>query len=505
MTDQNIAIKISANGASAAAAGIGRLSEGVKRLGSASMAAAKTGVKALAIGVAGLSAAAAAGTYALSRGVRASLDYGSQIHKLANTLGVGADEVAVLSQAFRENGLEAGMVASMLPKMQRKIAESSDAFAKLGLSAESLRGKSVTDQFEAIGSAIRGITSQEDKMLALMKIFEEAGPQMMQLFNSPDAFKGARETLGSEAALLGKNAAAMERASTLLSNVSVKLRGFFSGVAVGVLDPLLRALESFNRLDFAAVGARFGEAIGQPLRAALQAFKEGRLGDLLASEFSWAVSKLSDMVSAAFSEAGIGRALVNVFVAAGEAAGKSFLHAVSPKILSDIGEAKEWIANWSFNEGSRVYKNKGMTSQKELASAFSSLGKALGNIPSAAASTLSAESPATVKLRAERDALRADLVSRAPGMLEKFSAGTAGGSPSPQQQTAPESASTAKTNADSLARIGGFLGGTNSPATSAAKRTAKNTDKMVSSLDRIAREIPRIASSGGTAAAVYAA
>lgn len=505
MADQNIAIKISANGASAAAAGIGRLSEGVKRLGSASMAAAKTGVKALAVGVAGLSAAAAAGTYALSRGVRASLDYGSQIHKLANTLGVGADEVAVLSQAFRENGLEAGMVASMLPKMQRKIAEGSDAFAKLGLSAESLRGKSVTDQFEAIGSAIRGITSQEDKMLALMKIFEEVGPQMMQLFNSPDAFRGARETLGSEAALLGKNAAAMERASTLLSNVSVKLRGFFSGVAVGVLDPLLRALESFNRLDFAAVGARFGEAIGQPLRASLQAFKEGRLGEFLAAEFSWATSKLKDMVVAAFSESGIGGALVNVFVSAGKAAGEAFLHAVTPKSLESISELKEWISHGSIFEGSRAFVAKKTTSQKELASSFSRLGMSIAGIPSASMNTLSAESPATAKLRAERDALRADLISRAPGMLEKFSAGTAGGSPSSQQQTALESASTAKTNADSLARIGGFLGGTNSPATSAAKRTAKNTDKMVSSLDRIAREIPRIASSGGAVSAVYAA
>lgn len=513
---KSIEIKFGARGTATAAAAIRSLSSGIRGLGNAASKAAKAGLKALSYGITGLGASALAGVYALQRGVRASLDYGAEMHKLSNTLGISAGEVAVLSQAFRENGMEANMVTSMLPKMQRKIAENSEAFKALGLSTKALQGRSAVEQFNALGEAVRGVTSQESKMLALMQIFEEAGPQMMQLFNNKDAFSGARKTLGAEAELLAANAAAMERASTLLGNVSVKLRGFFSGVAVGVLNPLLRAMEAFNGLDFAKYGTQFGEALGKPLNAAIQAFKEGRLGEFLATELEWAVSKMRDSLAHAFSDSGIGRQLISVFANLGTVFGQSVMAAVSPDALNLVNNSGRWLgaAAYSLQSGdfshvARFQEETNFFERKvdtdSLENALSGLGAAVARLGPAAMETAEAESEATRRLRERRDALRSEFNSRAPDSIAQYSAPVVGAERA-SASAASEASSAPKKQHNSLARIGGYLGGTSSPATSAAMRTARNTDRTASFTEKMSRSLETIAGSlrSGPATAVYA-
>lgn len=514
---KNIEIKFGTRGTETVSSAIRRLSSGVRGLGNAASKAAKTGLKALSYGIAGLGASAIAGAYALQRGVKASLDYGAEMHKLSQSLGVSAGEVAVLSQAFRENGLEAGMVTSMLPKMQRKIAENSDAFKTLGVSAKSLQGMSVTEQFVAIGKAISGITSQETKMLALMQIFEEAGPQMMQLFNRQGAFAGARETLGTEVSLLEANAAAMERASTLLGNVSVKMRAFFSGVSVGVLNPLLRVMEAFNGIDFAKYGTRFGEALGKPLNAAIQAFKDGRLAEFLSVEFEWATSKLKDSLAHAFSDSGVGRQLISVFANLGNVMGQSLMAAISPDALNLVnnssrllGAASYSLEDWDSSHVKRFWDNTNFF-EREVDTAYledslSGLGAALERLGPATLETAVAESEATRRLRERRDRLREELGNHAPDIVSKLSAG-------PPAETkkldsnigVPVSENTAEVKHNSLARIGGYIGGVSSPATNVAMRTARNTDRTAKFTEKMSRTLDAIAGSvKAPSTAVYA-
>lgn len=238
-------------------------------------------------GIAAGFAAAAAAAAGLAVGVKKALDIGGALSDLSSRTGVAAGELRVLQEAFNQNGLSADKVGPVINKLQRALVEAGQkggetarAFDTLGLNLDTLRGMSAADQFQAIGQAINALPDPAARAAAAMQIFGKSGGELLTLFSNSGALTQAAETVGSQAALLTKNANMFDQASDILNSVGTKLEGFFVGVADQVVPAIMPLLEAANSIDLASIG----QDLGQGIAFALTAITSGQIGNLLTAQ-----------------------------------------------------------------------------------------------------------------------------------------------------------------------------------------------------------------------------
>jgi hypothetical protein len=204
------------------------------------------------------------------RGFKDAFDMGGALSDLSARTGAAVSDLAILGEAFKQNGLSADQVGSSINRLQRALAganedgeDTSGVFSKLGLDMRALRKMNPTQQFDAIGKAIASIEDPAERAAAAMAIFGRSGGELITLFRDGKAIGNAAQNLGKQAHLLQKNAALFDRISDILGSAGNKLKGFFVGLADRFAPTLLPLLEAFDRLDFAS----FGQALGESIRA----------------------------------------------------------------------------------------------------------------------------------------------------------------------------------------------------------------------------------------------
>jgi hypothetical protein len=109
-----------------------------------------------------------------------------------------------------------------------------------------------------------------------MEIFGRSGADLLSLFSS-DGFGDAAAQVGSQAQILAKDAALFDDVGDKLALTGVKVRGFWVGVAEKVAPVLKPLLDKFASLDLASWGQKAGEAVA----FIVQAFADGKVGDIL--------------------------------------------------------------------------------------------------------------------------------------------------------------------------------------------------------------------------------
>lgn len=223
-------------------------------------------------------AAPAAALGAAALGIGKALDTGGGLSDMANQTGIAAGELQKLQQEFKLNGKEAGDVGAAVNKMQKAIASgSADAMlTKMGLTMEQLREATPTEQFHAIGGAINGIADPAQRAAAAMEIFGKSGGSMLAMFAS-GSFGDAAAQVGMQAELMNKDAALFDDVSVKLALIGLKVQGFFVGVADKVAPVLKPLLDQFATMDFAPIG----QELGQMVAFVIQAFSDGKLGEII--------------------------------------------------------------------------------------------------------------------------------------------------------------------------------------------------------------------------------
>ena len=449
-----------------AAAAAGRTCAGAIAGVAAAIAKAISGAATLAAKFASLGAAA--GAAFAGAGIKRAFDWGAEASRAGKAMGTTAQDAMILKQAFREAGATALSLETTVAKLQRKVAEGSEAFGLLGLSAGELEGLGAVEQFRKLGEAVRNTASQEAKALALMRLFEEQGPRLMSFFENPEALSNASKTLGSGADVLAKNAAAFERASVLIGNIGVKVQTFFAGLAEGVVTPLSRALEAFNAYDLAAVGRDFGESVEFAAEVFRRAFDAGRIGEAI---------ELGATVG--------GAALIDGAIQAGR------------ELLSFAARAADVVGGVVRNLGERIGEQVGtelgtlylLLTEGEKAAAEARRDAVRYTAKRRGASGAAAEGDPWARTKAAMQELRNFSVdlgmadwkpTRARESREAPSAPRGDGARFDVPKVGAAAIAT-----DALARVGGYIGGSNSPAATAEKETAKNTKLANSLLTRI--------------------
>jgi len=253
------------------------------------------GVPAVAAGFA--AAGAAAGAMAV--GIKKAIDIGGALSELSARTGVAAGDLRVLQMAFDRTGVGAEKVGPAINKMQKAIVEAGqgsktaqDALGNLGLSVSQLSAMSPDQQFAAISKAIGGLSDPAKQATAAMQIFGKSGGEMLALFQDSGALGDAARAIGSQAALLTKNANMFDRASDILNTVGSKLEGFFVGVADKVVPALMPLLEKIDGLDFAAIGQGIGDAIS----FGLSALTGGDFGSIVWAQLKVAALNFTNLV-----------------------------------------------------------------------------------------------------------------------------------------------------------------------------------------------------------------
>ena len=207
-----------------------------------------------------------------------ALDVGGQLNDLSANTGVAVEDLVVLQQEFANAGKSAEDIGPVFGKMAKTLQGGSadDTIKKLGINLEALKKKTPAEQFRTLGAAINTIQDPSQKAAASMEIFGRSGAELLSLFSS-DGFGEAATQVGSQAQILAKDAALFDDVGDKLALTGMKVRGFWVGVAEKVAPVLKPLLDKFASLDLASWGQKAGEAVA----FIVQAFADGKVGDIL--------------------------------------------------------------------------------------------------------------------------------------------------------------------------------------------------------------------------------
>ena len=246
---------------------------GTQRLGSAFTSVGSIGVAAWTKIAAGL--AALGGAAGFVKGVHGALELGSSLKEMSDRTGIAVSKLVVLQEAFKEAGLEAEDVGAAINKMQRFIEKAGPE--KLGQAFFVLRQMRPEDQFQLLARVISQMPSASERAAAAMEAFGKGGGKLLQVFAESGAMGEIQEAIGKQADLLGQNAQKFDEVADHLKRIGTQFRGFFVGVAAGVVDFIKPFIDKMSGIDFTGVGKKFGEALTKGAEAVIGFFKNPEL------------------------------------------------------------------------------------------------------------------------------------------------------------------------------------------------------------------------------------
>ena len=262
-------------------------------------------------------AIAAAGAAITAHLVRSGLDAVDTQQKLARQLGSTQAEIAGVTRAAKDAGIESGQLESNLQALNKRLGEAqegsgraADTLDRLGLSAQELAEMPLDERLDTIGAAINSLETQTEKAAATSDLFSRSGLNMMNVFAQGE---GAIQQAANEAEQFGVAVSevdarqieaandAMSRIGDVVQGISNQLAAQFAPILQGIAELLTenaketkgfadeiseladRGVKAFAFLADAVEGVRRTFVI--VAQAAVQAFLEVRRGALEAAQF----------------------------------------------------------------------------------------------------------------------------------------------------------------------------------------------------------------------------
>ena len=250
----------------------------------------------------GAAVAALGGAAGFVRGVHNALELGSSLKEMSDRTGIAVDKLVVLQEAFRQAGLDASDVGTAINKMQRYIEQAGPE--KLGDAFYRLQQLRPEEQFGELARVISSMPTASQRAAASIEAFGKAGGRLLQVFASAGGMADIQRAIGQQADLLGKNADKFDDVADKLRQIGTQLRGFFVGVAAGVVNFIQPIVNQLANVDFTAVGKKFGEALVSGAKAIVGFFQQPELFfTALKSGLAAAVLSAGNVLIAVFKSA----------------------------------------------------------------------------------------------------------------------------------------------------------------------------------------------------------
>lgn len=247
----------------------------------------------------------AAATAFVGRTITQALEFGDQINKAAVRAGVATETLSELSYAARLSGVDINALVKSLQFMQKGLVEASmgtgeakRALDLLGLSAKDISGMSTQKQFEFFANKIAGIADPSQKAYVAMRIFGEAGLQLLPMLEQGAAglqkFAEEARKLGlsfskGELDKLTKAKDSVEKLSMAWQGFATTLTSLVAPAITSVLNELsgmqpaevqlTRAVAEVERLKTTLAGlpgdgGKFGEELRAKLAAQIEIIRK---------------------------------------------------------------------------------------------------------------------------------------------------------------------------------------------------------------------------------------
>jgi hypothetical protein len=217
-----------------------------------------------------------------------ALKLGGDLADLSARTRIGVRDLALLQQAYKNNGMETQAVAKHVGLLQKKIYEAAngnkaaaETFRELGISALGLQKLAPAEQFAAISNAIAGIADPATKAAMAMEVFGKSGGELLVLFNEQGAIDNAASQLGILPTVLARNAALFDDIGDAIDRIRNIPRNFFVGLFDQLAPLLKRITDGIEAIDFTALGQKFGAFVN----VALDFWKAGKFDEFISLTF----------------------------------------------------------------------------------------------------------------------------------------------------------------------------------------------------------------------------
>ncbi len=274
---------------------------------------------------------------AVLRGGSDVIKFGADLQHTSQQTGVAVGSLAILQQAFEDNGVAAEKAGTSVAKMQRTIVDAAQQptlerlipFRQLNLDVNELLKLKPAEQFNAIGAAISAIQDPAVRSATAMQIFGKSGAELLPVFVG--GIDDAAASLGQLPGIIERNAKSFERIDTLIGRMRNHSRQFFTGFFDETEQYIRQPLEALDDIDFTRIGQKLGAFAG----IAIDAWREGKFPEFLALSIEAGIEAGTASAKGLFtsfvdqvSGPGFWSSLTNIIASFGVAVGKAFLTAL---------------------------------------------------------------------------------------------------------------------------------------------------------------------------------
>ena len=164
--------------------GVGNAKTSFSNLGSSIASGAKTIAKVGVAAFAAIGTAIGGATTALIKNASETAAYADNIDKMSQKMGFTAEKFQEWDFIMQHNGSSIEAVKGAMLKLDKSLESGSEAYEKLGLSQEALMNMSADEKFEAVVTALQGVTDETEKAALAEEVFGKSYQEMMPLLNS---------------------------------------------------------------------------------------------------------------------------------------------------------------------------------------------------------------------------------------------------------------------------------------------------------------------------------
>ena len=221
------------------------------------------------------------GVRSVFRSFTAAINEGGAMNDLATQTGAAAGDLLILKRAFENSGASGDAMGQTIGKLRKAIGEAGqglktykDAFAKLGLSYESLKDLDVKQQFAAVAGALNKVENQTDKATIAQQLFGRSGMSLIPLLraNTTEMERAAKQ-LGSMPDLINKFNGPLDTVADNLGALAKKQAEFATGLLSEFSPSLAKITTDLANIDVAGFGSAISKILFNFTKAAAEAFK----------------------------------------------------------------------------------------------------------------------------------------------------------------------------------------------------------------------------------------
>ena len=244
------------------------------------------------------------GVQAVAQGFGDALNLGGRLNDLSARTGEAAGKLLVLETAFKNSGLEAQMVGTVVNKLQNFMQDAANggdkqtaAMNSLGISLAELKGKTPSDQMKIFADKIAAIEDPTQRAAMASEVFGEklGGKLLPLLMGFSPAIDDARGKVGSMERVMNENAATFDAAGEKIDAVKGKMAAF----AAGILSEVIPAVDGLGASMENVDAAGFGERVGKNVTPLIQNLTNATRGAIAA------LGDISDANTKAANDTGI--------------------------------------------------------------------------------------------------------------------------------------------------------------------------------------------------------